>query len=92
MWFWKNKPEALQPLITEEEAIARAREYAEANGMLFREPFSVHIQNQLLPGTTTQKPARRPVYVIRTTAFRPMTTAEVDGLTGSILEWRWLPR
>jgi hypothetical protein len=80
-------------VISREEAIARVRQYAQANGRIFQEPMDIKLRR--LPGKSQgkeDKPAERMIYSIILGTSRPAPVVEVDAIDGTVLQWRTFPR
>ena len=73
-------------LITEEEAIARVREYAAANGWEFEKPRGITLTlAKTGPEKKGSRPAGKYVYRVILQYSRPMHMVEVDASDGTIL-------
>ncbi len=82
-WQTRGYPEHM---LTKAEAIERVRQYAEANGRDFRDPFSVHIERRMLD-PENRKAGFRFVYALWLGTDIPMPIVEVDAITGEVLRW-----
>jgi hypothetical protein len=87
-WQMRDCPEHM---LTKAEAIEHVRQYAEANGHTFDEPFSVRLERQALD-PTNRKAGFRFVYVMALGTCIPMPIVEVDVSDGKVLVWRRSPR
>ena len=71
-------------MLTEAEAVERARSYAQANGLHFPEPIEIRVKAQAAANGQTEV---RHVYSITLGSNIPMPVVEVDGHTGMVLRW-----
>ena len=83
-WQTRGYPENM---ITEVEAIDRARQYAEANERTFHKPIEVLLEQRPVdPGN--RNAGFRHVYVITLGTSIPMPRVEVNAVSGEVLAWR----
>lgn len=93
---WEEIEQMRAKIISKEEAMARAREYAKTRRHSLEEkyirPGSAQLHLTKVEGAEGGEPAERFVYEIAIGRMRPMPIVEVDALDGTILKWRSLPR
>lgn len=88
---WREEMRA--QVISKEEAIAKVREYAAANGLRFEEPGGVKLRlDEMKNAGDDGKPAERYVYHMYVGVRKGAPKVEVDAITGVVLAWRSLPR
>lgn len=83
--------EDMTPAISQEEAIARARRYAEEHGHPFYPPRNVHLERWPVD-TGNANVGPRLVWSMALGTRRPMPFVEVDAVDGSVVAWRQGPR
>lgn len=91
-WFSKRNTEAPQPQLTRDEAIERAQAHAKAHNALFEAPFDVRTEARSKDAGIESDGGRFPVYVIRSLRYIPMSTIEIDAVSGAILHFQTFPR
>lgn len=80
-------------VISQEEAIARVREYAHANGRRFDEPWDIKLQHlKTAAGRKEEQPVERFIYSMVLGTSRPAPVVEVDAIDGTVLKWQTFPR
>jgi hypothetical protein len=79
-------------MLTEAEAIERARAYAEANGHDFPRAVDVRLERRRMQDGTGPKAGFQFVYVLVLGTTIPMPRVEVDAIEGKVLAWRRPPR
>ena len=87
-WQTRGYPERM---LTEAEAVARVRQYADANGRQFSEPIDISLVRRARdPGN--RKAGFRLVYKMALGTSIPGPLVEVDASDGEVIEWRSLLR
>ena len=83
--------EDIVPVLSREEAIERAAQYAEANGHRFSRACNVHMAWHVAKPLVSAD-RKRLVWSMALGTSRPIAFVDVDATDGTIVAWRQGPR